>query len=108
MTMKRKSLAELQQEDEITHKPAELQKSKNTEIINNKSYKIITKSEFVKMSITVEPEIFDAIEELSRVCRRSKEPFTFSAIVRDALKEYLAKPEIKGKTAGNLQKSSSR
>jgi len=100
--MKRKSLAELQREDELVHQPQPtVQTSNNSEIINNKKYKIVTKSEFVKMSITVEPEIFDAIEDLSRIYRRSKQPFTFSAIVRDALREYLAKPEIKGKTDGS-------
>lgn len=43
------------------------------------------------MSITVEPELFEAIQSLSLVRRKEKKPFTFSVIVRDALKAYLKK-----------------
>jgi hypothetical protein len=100
--LKRKSLAELQQEDEKLEEVLPAKQSKATaslnkisEIINNKSEKP-SKADFVKMSITVEPEIFDAVEDLSRKRRRNKQPFTFSAIIRDALKEYLNKPEGKG------------
>lgn len=100
--LKRKSLAELQREDEMREKsrpgekktPATIQNN-NSEIINKKSEKT-PKADFVKMSITVDPEIFDAIEDLSRKRRKSKQPFTFSAIVRDALKEYLSKHGTKG------------
>lgn len=99
MTLKRKSLAELQMEDEMLTKVLETEapetasalKKQHNKARNKKSEKIFTKSEFIKMSITVEPDIFEAIEDLSRQRRRSKEPFTFSAIVRDALKEYLSK-----------------
>ena len=96
MTMKRKSLAELQQEDDakttgvvpVTHQTKQMKTSKK---VNQKSEIIIPKSEYIKMSITVEPEIFDAVEDLSRKRRRSGQPYTFSAIVRDALKEYLTR-----------------
>lgn len=100
--LKRKSLAELQQEDEKLEEVLPAKQSKATaslnkisEIINNKSEKP-SKADFVKMSITVEPEIFDAVEDLSRKRRRNKQPFTFSAIIRDALKKYLNKPGGKG------------
>lgn len=100
MTLKRKSLAELQIEDEMLAKAPETKavgtssapQKRNHRTSNKKSEKIFPKSEFIKMSITVEPDIFEAIEDLSRQRRRSKEPFTFSAIVRDALREYLSKP----------------
>lgn len=103
MTLKRKSLAELQMEDEVLAKAqaaeagdkAEATEKQNNKAPNKKSEKIFPKSEFIKMSITVEPDIFEAIEDLSRQRRRSKEPFTFSAIVRDALREYLSKPRVK-------------
>src|SRR5690242_5610126 len=103
MSLKRKSLAELQQEDEMLAsalgaepaKAAPAQKKPTQKAINNKSEKIFLKSEFIKMSITVEPDIFEAVEDLSRQRRRNKQPFTFSAIVRDALKEYLSKPGVK-------------
>ena len=100
--LKRKSLAELQQEDNKLEevRPAKQSKAATalnsvSEIINNKSEKH-SKADFVKMSITVEPEIFDAVEDLARKRRRNKQPFTFSAIVREALKEYLNKPGGKG------------
>lgn len=97
MTLKRKSLAELQMEDEMLAKAPETESVKASSAQDKetnappdiKSEKIFPKSEFIKMSITVEPDIFEAIEDLSRQRRRSKEPFTFSAIVRDALREYL-------------------
>lgn len=103
MTLKRKSLAELQMEDEMLAKVPETKaagtapapQKQNGKASNRKSEKIIPKSEFVKMSITVEPDIFEAIEDLSRQRRRSKESFTFSAIVRDALREYLSKLGMK-------------
>jgi gamma-glutamyl:cysteine ligase YbdK (ATP-grasp superfamily) len=97
--LKRKSLAELQREDDQlgTARPegetlAPAAADIISEIVNNKSA-ATTKADFVKMSITVEPEIFDAVDELSRQRRKNKQPFTFSAIIRDALKEYLGKPE---------------
>lgn len=104
MTLKRKSLAELQMEDEMLAKAPEAKPTKASPVLGKqtkgmagiKSEKIFPKSEFVKMSITVEPDIFEAIEDLSRQRRRSKEPFTFSAIVRDALREYLSKQVITG------------
>jgi len=41
------------------------------------------------MSITVEPELFDSVQTLSLQRRKQKQEFTFSAIIRDALKLYL-------------------
>lgn len=104
MTLKRKSLAELQIEDEMLAKAPETESVKTSPsqkkqpggTLDIKSEKIFPKSEFIKMSITVEPDIFEAIEDLSRQRRRSKEPFTFSAIVRDALREYLSKQVVTG------------
>jgi hypothetical protein len=61
------------------------------EIGNNISDKGISKSEFVKMSITIEPELFDNVDDLSRQRRRRKEPYSYSEIVREALKEYFGK-----------------
>ena len=87
--MKRKSLAELRQEDELATSglvPVGEPRERRISI----SEKINPKSEFVKMSITVEPEIFDAIEDLSRTRRKRKEAFTHSSIVREALRRYLA------------------
>lgn len=91
MALKRKSLAELQREELQQEAPAKptLAPPPRTELINSFSDKRNNKSDFVKMSITVEPELFDAVQNLSLQRRRQKEEFTFSAIIRDALKLYL-------------------
>lgn len=95
MALKRKSLAELHQEEQRSEgigRPvlAPPQPTPPTqEILNNIHEKRNGKSDFVKMSITVEPELFDAVQTLSLQRRKQKEEFTFSAIIRDALKLYL-------------------
>lgn len=95
MALKRKSLAELHHEDQaylenpgrpFMPPPAPTQQH---EIVNTISEKRNTKSDFVKMSITVEPELFEEIQKLSSNRRKQKQEFTFSAIIRDALKQYL-------------------
>ena len=93
MALKRKSLAELHQEDQaIIQTPGRpfmppLLPSSQTQDTN--SEKRNPKSDFVKMSITVEPDLFEAIQNLSRIRRSGKQEFTFSAIIRDALKQYM-------------------
>lgn len=95
MALKRKPLAELHREDQATlQTPARpfmppLAATQQQETTNTTSEKRNTKSDFVKMSITVEPELFEEIQSLSRTRRKQKQEFTFSAIIRDALKQYL-------------------
>jgi hypothetical protein len=95
MALKRKSLAELHHEDQAALQtpgrpfmppPAP---TPQQEIVNTISEKRNIKSDFVKMSITVEPELFETIQALSATRRKQKLEFTFSAIIRDALKQYL-------------------
>lgn len=96
MALKRKSLAELHHEDQAALQtpgrpfmpppPPTVQQPAPTI-----SEKRNAKSDFVKMSITVEPELFEAIQVVSRARRKQKQEFTFSAIIRDALKQYLPK-----------------
>jgi len=96
MALKRKSLAELHHEDQVVLQTIgrpfmpPLQPSPQPEIII--SEKRNAKSDFVKMSITVEPDLFEAVQNLSRNRRKQKQEFTFSAIIRDALKLYLQQP----------------
>jgi len=95
MALKRKSLAELHQEDQATLRHSGRpfmpppQPTPQPELASTISDKRNTKSDFVKMSITVEPELFDAVQALSLQRRKQKEEFTFSAIIRDSLKLYL-------------------
>lgn len=96
MALKRKSLVELHNEDQAALQtpgrpfmpppPPAPQPPANT-IAEKRN----PKSDFVKMSITVEPELFEAIQSISRERRAQKQEFTFSAIIRDALKQYLPK-----------------
>ena len=97
MALPRKSLAELQKEELHTERvsrptlaPPPPRKAAH-EVKPDISDKRNTKSDFVKMSITVEPELFEAVQTLSLQRRKHKEEFTFSAIIRDALKAYLPK-----------------
>ena len=98
MALKRKSLAELHHEElhaEKVSRPTLAPPPPTPprhEITAAAPEKRNTKSDFVKMSITVEPELFDAVQTLSLQRRRQKEEFTFSAIIRDALKLYLQQP----------------
>ncbi len=47
------------------------------------------KSDFIKMSITVPPEIHAQLQDLSRERRQAKEPYLMSEIVREALGAWL-------------------
>lgn len=97
MALKRKSLAELHHEDQASIKTdgrpfMPPPKPTQEETLNINYEKRNTKSDFIKMSITVEPELFEVIQEISRDRRKNKQEFTFSAIIRDALKQYITKP----------------
>lgn len=94
MALKRKSLAELHQEDQKHQQTAGrpfMPPPPPSSVVNNISEKRNNKSDFVKMSITVEPELFEAVQNISQARRKQKQDFTFSAIIRDALKQYLPK-----------------
>jgi hypothetical protein len=96
MALKRKSLAELHHEDEAAlqtpGRPFMPPPAPTAQPQNIISEKRNLKSDFIKMSITVEPELFEAVQNLSRNRRKEKQEFTFSAIIRDALKLYLQQP----------------
>lgn len=94
MALKRKSLAELHHEDQTNIQTPGRPfmpppQPSNPEIINIIGEKRNAKSDFVKMSITVEPELFEEIQNISKIRRKQKQEFTFSAIIRDAMKQYL-------------------
>jgi hypothetical protein len=109
MANKRRSLAELLKQDEVDvvnpapvleavapPKPkakaaAAVIKPQVVEaqpVIQNEE-KRFPKSDFIKMSVTVPPEMFEQLQDLSRSRRRAKEPYTMSDLVRDALAGWL-------------------
>jgi hypothetical protein len=46
------------------------------------------KSEFIKVSVTLPPDVFEQLEDLSRLRRKARQPYTVSALVRQALDLY--------------------
>ena len=110
MANKRRSLAELMKEDqgavvastpvlEAVAKPepvAAVIKTPEPEpkITNPNEEKRFPKSDFVKMSVTVPPEMFEQLQDLSRIRRRAKEAYTMSDLVRDALTGWLPEQDL--------------
>jgi len=47
------------------------------------------KSDFVKMSVTVPPDMHEQLMELSRARRKAKQPYMISELVREALAGWL-------------------
>jgi hypothetical protein len=105
MANKRRSLAELLKQDDgdvVTEAPvleAVAQPKPQPVVIKapaaeakspiQNEEKRFPKSDFVKMSVTVPPEMFEQLQDLSRTRRRAKEPYTMSDLVRDALASWL-------------------
>ena len=109
MANKRRSLAEMLKEDQgETVKPAPVLEAvaqpdpvakvikKPAPVVEKpveQAEKRFPKSDFVKMSVTVPPDIFEQLQDLSRARRRAKEPYTMSDLVRDALVNWLPDQE---------------
>ena len=110
MASKRRSLAELIREDEAQKTPAaeapvvevvpapvpEVKAAPVIHPLPTENIKVISeirnpKSDFIKMSVTVPPEMFDALQDLSRTRRHAKEPYTMSDLVREAVGAWLVK-----------------
>lgn len=107
MANKRRSLADIVNEDNKLNPaqprpgPTELravsksvaveEKSENRK---EKSENGFPKSEFIKMSVTVPPDMFEALQDLSRNRRRGKEPHTMSDLVREAVASWLPAQKI--------------
>lgn len=110
MANKRRSLAELLKQDEgevVTPSPileAVAQPDPAPAVIKTAVVETKTtiqneerrfpKSDFIKMSVTVPPEMFEQLQDLSRTRRRAKEPYTMSDLVRDALAGWLPKADL--------------
>ena len=102
MASKRRSLAELIREDQAEKspqtapvvdvvpvaeiKPAQVREPENAKVISEVRN---PKSDFIKMSVTVPPDMFDALQDLSRERRRAKKPYTMSDLVREAVGSWL-------------------
>jgi hypothetical protein len=109
MANKRRSLAELLKQDEgdvvaqapvleAVAQPEPAPAVIKTAVVDLKQVvqneeKRFPKSDFIKMSVTVPPEMFEQLQDLSRIRRRAKEPYTMSDLVRDALAGWLPQEE---------------
>ena len=69
------------------HPSQELQKEPAT------STKRADKSDYVRLSVTLPPELFERLQSLSLTKRRAKEPYTFCHLARQAIAEWLDQQE---------------
>jgi hypothetical protein len=113
MASKRRSLAELIREDDAVSTEAapaavvevvpEPKAPVAPVVLPTAAEKVIPKAEtrnpksdFIKMSVTVPPDMFDALQDISRARRRAKQPYTMSDLVREAVGHWLeSTPETK-------------
>jgi hypothetical protein len=51
------------------------------------------KSDYVRLSVTLPPDIFDRLQMISINRRRRKEPYTFCHLVREAVQEWIDQAE---------------
>lgn len=84
MTNKRHSLASILEEDQGAATVSEIRFRKN-ETRN-------LKSDFIKLSVTLPPAMFEKLQGLSLKRRCNKEPYTMSQLVRESLAAYLDPP----------------
>jgi len=91
---KKTGLADIQREDELNEK-SEIGNNiseignKRSEKVNLKSEKVNPKSDFIKISVTLSPDQFYALEEKRLKRRREKQPHTMSELVRESVHLYL-------------------
>ena len=96
MPKHRPSLADFAAEDaRVTKAPAAPQTTAETVVPlatsgNQNSEKRNPKSDFIKVSVTLPPELFERIQDVSRERRRAKEPYAVSALAREAFESWLA------------------
>lgn len=113
MAKRRVSLAELQRADEDSRQPTpptpEVEPDNSDwvdaspveamDIGKEKSANPISdsrnpKSDFVKVSVTLPPEIHESLLDISRQRRRAKQPYMISDLVREALAQWLVAASI--------------
>jgi hypothetical protein len=95
MARKRQSLAEIAREDGqldqsqtlgLVPKPEESPEVKIRKPISEIRN---SKSDFVKLSVTVPPEMFEALQKLSMSRRQAKQPYMMSDLIREAVRSWL-------------------
>ena len=52
-----------------------------------------TKSDYLHLSITVPPDLFERLQARSNLLRRARQPYTLSHLTREALAEWLDRVE---------------
>lgn len=110
MSRHRKSLSEIAREDDMVSEESTVsqntasvpltpansshgatkQKPESTAAVSHPSEIRNPKSDYVKMTITVPPQMFEQIQDLSRARRRAKKPYTMSDLAREAFSNWLS------------------
>ena len=52
-----------------------------------------SKADYVRLSVTLPPDLFDRLQMLSIARRRRKEPYTFCHLVREAIQDWIEHAE---------------
>ncbi|MEM7589292.1 MAG: hypothetical protein AAF320_03945 [Myxococcota bacterium] len=92
---KRISLAELEQleQEDLHSDPPEQPPPSNDKLQKSAKNSSQDKSDFVKVCITMPPNLFDQLENIAHAKRREGKPYTKSALIREALKIWLISME---------------
>jgi hypothetical protein len=93
MAPKRQSLAEIVKEEEHSVESAVPRQAKPLHDVGGSSVSPVSeirnpKSDFLKLTVTLPPGLFDQLQDLSRVRRHAKQPYTLSHLVREALASW--------------------
>ena len=89
---KRISLAELEQED-LHADPLEQLPPSSDSLPKKTKNPLQDKSNFIKVCVTIPPNLFDQLENISHAKRKEGKPYTKSVLIREALKIWLISME---------------
>ena len=55
--------------------------------------KSVSKSDYIRLSVTLPPDVFERLQTLSLSRRKAREPYTFCHLARQAIVEWLDRQE---------------
>lgn len=95
MAKKRISLAEIEKQDRTMDTPAPIARAKSpTKVptIPSSTYSAASVgNEMVKVSFTIDVNIFEQLQDISKARRRAKQPFKMTEFVREAIAVWMPK-----------------